>query len=614
MPAKGSQALQSFFTRFGSHPLLQTANDRWQQLLNTDRDNNYSTSLTELIDTATLFLEQEMQRQTYPQELLDLHQQLFLEMESLIADQASDGRYRFIVVIPVADRPQHLQSCLDSLYGLCRRFNYGGFAARKHTKITALIADDSKDPGNKAWNKRIQQQFNRQGLDTIYFGQDQQLQQLDNLTDTQQQDIIRIIGDHPVNAFHHKGASITRNLSYLKVKRLINDKTPVLIWFVDSDQEFRVNTPSHRDGLFVINHFHRLDRIFSTTNTLVLTGKVVGDPPVSPAVMADNFLQDVLAFISDIARFEPDQSCQFHQQQTTEADDAAYHDMADLFGFHAKQAPFRYQCRLQGQHDLLACFIDFSQLLNRFFDGVHLTRQNFYTNPPEATTLTPARTLYTGNYVLSPQALDYFIPFATLKLRMAGPQLGRIMKKELGNRFVSANLPLLHKRTQEMIGESEFRPGIDKDQGGIDICGEFERQFFGDVMLFSLQALIESGYLQQRQMSVKQIEQVLFDTESTLLDRYHRMQQEIISKLEKLKQQIEDRDRWWWHNRNAKDAIENIQDFIHNMTLNFGEASPGYGMIRSTSHRQQRREQILLALYSYSEDRDIWHQILRSPA
>jgi hypothetical protein len=604
-----SPALQSFFNQFGSNASLQADNNRWRQISITDRDNSQSASLIELIDSATLFLEQEMPHKAYPADLLDLHQQLFLEMESLIADQGPDRRYRFMVVIPVADRPQHLQSCLNSLYALCRRFGYGGFAAQKYTKITTLIADDSKDPDNRAWNKRIQQQFTQQGLDTIYFGQDEQLQQLNDLTSTQRQELTRIVGDYPAEAFHHKGASVTRNLSYLMVKRLIRGDIPTLIWFVDSDQEFRVNTPSHRDGIFAINYFHRLERIFTTTDTLVLTGKVVGDPPVSPAVMAGNFLQDVLGFLSDIARLDPDHSCQFHQQQITEGSDAAYHDMADLFGFKDKQETFHFQCRLQGQHDLLACFKDFSQLLMRFFDGVHLTRQNFYTNPPNATELVQARTLYTGNYILSPLALDYFIPFATLKLRMAGPQLGRIMKAELGSRFASANLPLLHKRTHDIVGESEFRPGIDKGQAGVDISGEFERQFFGDIMLFSLQALVESGYPQQ-QMSLEQIKQVLLDTEATLLDRYHRMQQAIMAKLDKLKQQIGDRDSWWWHNRDAEDAIENVHKFIHNMAINFGEASPGYGMIRSPSHRQQRREQILQALCAYREDREIWHQIL----
>ncbi|MEW8052486.1 MAG: hypothetical protein AB2792_14300 [Candidatus Thiodiazotropha sp.] len=613
MASGRSQALRRFFNTFGSHPSLQTATERWRQISNADRESRHSASLIELTDRATLFLEQEMQLRAYPEDLLDLHQQLFLQMESLIARQAVDSRYRFIVVIPVADRPQHLQSCLDSLYTLCRRFDYGGFAERKRKKITVLIADDSKDRDARARNKRIQQQFARQGLETIYFGQDEQLLLLDGLSSARRQIPTSIVGDHPVEAFHHKGASITRNLSYLKVKQLVSDEAPTLIWFIDSDQEFRINTRSHPDGVYAVNYFHRLERIFSTTDTLVLTGKVVGDPPVSPAVMAGNFLHDILGFVSDIAGLEPNHGCQFHQPQPAEGGDAAYHDMADLFGFHGGRETYRFQCRLQGRHDQLACFKDFSQLLNRFFDGEHLTRQNFYTNPPAATELTPARTLYTGNYLLSPQALDYFIPFATLKLRMAGPQLGRIMKSELGGRFVSANLPLLHKRTRDLSGESEFRAGIDKGHAGIDISGEFERQFFGDIMLFSLQALIERGYPRQR-MSDEQIERTLHDNESVMLDRYIRMQHEITAKLEKLSQQIEDRHYWWWRNNAAAEAIENFRRFIHNMVLNFGEQSPGYDMIRSIRHRQRRRRQILQALCSYSEDRDNWRRTLSQPS
>jgi hypothetical protein len=607
-PAR-SQALQNFFTRFASHPSLATPSEQWQQITKTGQEISHSPLLIALIDSATLFLEREMHSRTYPGELLELHQQLFLEMESLIADQDTDERHRFIVVIPVADRPQHLQSCLESLHSLCRRFGYGGFTEQKFTKITVLIADDSKEPDNRTWNKRIQQRFNQQGLETLYFGQAEQLQQLSSLSDTQRQELIPIVGNAPAAAFHHKGASITRNLSYLKLKQLTRDERPTLIWFVDSDQEFRVTTTGHRDGLFAINYFHRLDRIFTTTDTMVLTGKVVGDPPVSPAVMAGNFLKDVLGFISDIARLDPNHSCPFHQQPLEEAGDAAYHDMADLFGFQPKRETFSFQCRLQGEHDLLSCLKDYSQLLSRFFDGEHLTRQNLYTNPPESTTLTPARTLYTGNYIFTPSALDYFIPFATLKLRMAGPQLGRILKAELGSRFVSANLPLLHKRAREQTGESEFRPGIDKHRKVIDISGEFERQFFGDVMLFTLRTLVESRYPQQP-MSVEQIEQVLLDTESTLLDRYRRMRHEIMTKLDSLIHQFGDRNHWWWHDKGAAEAIEHFQRFIDNMRYNFAEASPGYGMIESVRHRQQRRAQILQALCAYSKDRETWRLVL----
>jgi len=35
--------------------------------------------------------------------------------------------------------------------------------------------------------------------------------------------------------------------------------------------------------VYALNYFHAIDRIFRTTDTLMLTGKMVGDPPVSPS-------------------------------------------------------------------------------------------------------------------------------------------------------------------------------------------------------------------------------------------------------------------------------------------------------------------------------------------
>ena len=100
------------------------------------------------------------------------------------------------------------------------------------------------------------------------------------------------------------------------------------------------------------------------------------------------------------------------------------------------------------------------------------------------TATSAARTVYTGNYVIRPENLRYFIPFATLKLRMAGPVLGRILKMRLKHRFVSANLPMLHNRTVDSIGQSEYRAGVINTNQSIDLSNEFIRQFYGDVMLF----------------------------------------------------------------------------------------------------------------------------------
>ena len=61
---------------------------------------------------------------------------------------------------------------------------------------------------------------------------------------------------------------------------------------------------------------------------------------------------------------------------------------------------------------------------------------------------------------------------------MSGPTLGRLMKADLGSRFVSANLPMLHTRTLDATGEAEFRPGVVTQADTIDLADEFERQFW----------------------------------------------------------------------------------------------------------------------------------------
>jgi hypothetical protein len=77
------QALHNFFSRFACHPSLTTPSEQWQQITKTGQDISHSPLLIALIDSATLFLEREMQSRAYPEELLELHRQLFLEMESL---------------------------------------------------------------------------------------------------------------------------------------------------------------------------------------------------------------------------------------------------------------------------------------------------------------------------------------------------------------------------------------------------------------------------------------------------------------------------------------------------------------------------------------------------
>ena len=54
--------------------------------------------------------------------LLASYQSAGRRLETLIAARGADSRHHFIIVIPVADSPQQLRTCLDSLLELCGLF------------------------------------------------------------------------------------------------------------------------------------------------------------------------------------------------------------------------------------------------------------------------------------------------------------------------------------------------------------------------------------------------------------------------------------------------------------------------------------------------------------
>ncbi len=507
-----------------------------------------------------------------------------------------------VVVIPVADRPQHLSDCLHSLLELLQRFPYGG-------KVSALVADDSRGAENLTRHRAICAEIAAQGLATHYLSQDEQRALLATVPADARMQLTDVIGDG--SNFAHKGASITRNIAYLWLARLQRDNAKRLFWFIDSDQEFRVNvdTANGEEQVYAVDYCHGLDRIFSATPTQILTGKVVGDPPVSPAVMAGNFLDDVTAFLADMARLTPQAACAFHND-IRHADDAAYHDMADLFGFQQADA-FRYRCTLDGAHDNARCCADFAAKLARFFDGEHPTRRSVYQATELMASVKPARTVYTGNYVFTPAVLDWFIPFADLKLRMAGPTLGRIVKAELGERFVSANLPMLHKRTVAAIGQSEFRPGIERANERIDLSGEFERQYFGDVMLFAMEKLTAAGY-PGAAVNTEAVAETVNTVEQEMHGKYAVKHRKIGEKITQLRSLFADPQQWWQQDAGLAEARTLFTTFIDNMAHNFGDQARAWQVINDAEHRLERTRAIVAAITHYRDNRTGWRAALQA--
>lgn len=562
-------------------------------------------------------LEKELWAGGLNESLLASYQTAFRRLEQLLAGQQ---RHKFVIVIPVADRPQHLQACLGSLLEQCQAFGYGGISNGIYPQITVLIADDSRNTSSIAWHRELARYFSRHGLATTHFGPDEQLALLQSLTMNKpaEPELARILGACQPGAdgnFGHKGQAVMRNIAYLKLSAMAAQEPdqPLLFYSVDSDQEFKVKVATAQGDKEVcaVNFFYYLDEIFSQTAAEVLTGKVVGDPPVSPAVMAGNFMEDVIAFLQQMAASSPDCACRHHQADPHNEGEAAYHDMADLFGFAATATAYRYCCTLAGAHSEADCCTHFANRLGSFFYGEHPTRVSHYVYADTLHSVQPARTVYAGNYVFRPSGLKYFIPFAALRLRMSGPTLGRLVKSEIGARFVSANLPMLHKRTVHSTGQAEFRPGVHANAGAIDLHDEFERQFHGDVMLFSIERLAADGFpLQVPATDV--IAATLDAVRAEMQQKYNTQHADILEKLGRLRALLDDPAHWWNQDAAQAGTVAAYQAFVANMIHNFGENSPCYARINAAANWEKWRGNLLKAIVCYPADSAAWRALLAS--
>ena len=534
---------------------------------------------------------------------LGAYQAAWRELEALIAARGDDNRHAFVLVIPVADSPTQLRRCLASLLELCRLYGYGGMADGVFSKVSVMVADDSADDALVAAHRAVIDAYTAQGLRIRHFGLAAQRALLDTLAGI---DLAAIVGDASRARSGHKGQAMMRNLAYLALAHEADDGAPRLIYTLDADQQFqvKVESPPGNGGVYAVNYFAQLDAIFSMRDVDVLTGKVVGDPPVSPAVMAANFLDDVAAFLSEMAASGPD--APYRSEGRAENDDAAYHDMAGLFGFDRPAGAYRYRCASLAHPDHAAAFADFARHLKSFFHGEHPTRITWYRHAPALASVAPARTVYTGNYVFRPEALRWFIPFAPLRLRMSGPTLGRLLKAELGPRFVAANLPMLHARTVE-TGVAEFRPGVVTDGDAVDLADEFERQFYGDVMLFSVERLTALGFpaaaLPQAALAA------VFDAvHGDMRARYAERQREVIAKLDDLTARLA--APAWWQADGHAEAVDRYRAFFAGMAQNFGRASRVHARLADDADWQRWRSRMIAAVTAWPRDRDAWNTAL----
>ena len=604
--------LSAILTRYRDHPGVEALHDRFSQ------QSCDPPALRALAADCMRVLEDILPARSYADDAVADYQHVCRLGESLALN---DDRHRFLVVIPTADRPRQLRECLASLLELCRIYAYGGCVDGRYPLVSVMIADDSRHAASIHEHQALAQHFEAAGLPTLYFGLDEQIAELERVPAAMRARLCNVFGQPDTGAFYHKGHSVMRNILYLHLRRLAAADQRLLFYFADSDQEFRIKIGDERGDrdVYALNYFYHLDRVFRERDIEMLTGKVVGDPPVSPAVMAGNFLDDVRAFLLRAAALEPDASCPFHDRARSQDDGAAYHDMAGLFGFTAAAQVHEYRCGLRGQHTIAACVDDFSAKLAHFFDGEHPTRITYYEAADhdgadplhrDGIALRPARTVYTGNYVIRADALRHFVPFAPLRLRMSGPTFGRLLQQQLGPRFVSANLPMLHKRTEAESGASEFRPGVVRDAQRVDLSNEFERQFFGDVMLFSIEKLTVQGFPAQP-VTERAISDTLEETAGQMERLYRDRQAQIVRKLAELRSLRDELGRRF---AAVDDAWTRLDTFLDNITHNFGPDAAVHRLITDSGHRQRRHAQLLAAIAAYRDDRLAWETALTTHA
>ncbi len=562
--------------------------------------------------------EAETVRSGFREELLSLQKNLYRELEYILSLDDKDPRRHFLIVIPVADRPLMLKNCLASLVEQCRLFRYGGILTDsnglpRYKKISVFIIDDSRDESNRRITRELTSETLGSGIPAYYIGLEEQTDFLNRLPAEHRNKLGNLIGASRNFPSPHKGASVTRNIACLYIHSILgelNDRA--LIFFMDSDEEFKlkVNIGDSTKEVHFINYFHLLDRIFESSGIEALTGKVVGDPPVSPAVMINTFLDDILSFLESMAGRGASDECGFHQKIDNSAFSAEYHDMVKLFGYDAAKSPRRYNCLLSGAHTIKDCFEDFSYNAMDFFYGFHPTRPQIYRHAGDMEKTESARTVYTGNYVCTSVGLRHFIPFAGLNLRMAGPTLGRILRTRIREGFVSANLPLLHRRTIAEKNIHEFRRGLKHEDDTLDLSEEFHRQFWGDIMLFSIDALAESGYPDQ-ETGRRRITDTVKSTLDNLWDIYRQQQADSVEKLRRIRHCMSGPLHWWNNHAPAEDSVKRLQLFCSFVEHNFGPNSGSMKKLAEEISRGDRTRMIIDAICSFPEDDRAWNNVLK---
>ena len=104
-----------------------------------------------------------------------------------------------------------------------------------------MVADDSREAENIRRHIELVDEYRQKGLQVIHLDQPEQYDLLQAIPLPERELLGNILTRQSKERFYWKGQAANRNLSYLKLLQMTENKHNTLYYLVDSDQSFCVN-------------------------------------------------------------------------------------------------------------------------------------------------------------------------------------------------------------------------------------------------------------------------------------------------------------------------------------------------------------------------------------
>jgi hypothetical protein len=141
------------------------------------------------------------------------------------------------------------------------------------------------------------------------------------------------------------------------------------------------------------------------------------------------------------------------------------------------------------------------------------------------------------------------------------------------------------------------------------LSGEFERQFFGDVMLFAVIELVKQGYPDIMPAADK-IRECVVMTETKLCKQYADNLEHVSVRLAKLEIFLAAPGHWWRSGSRYQQTCTLLDHFAAALRANYSGDDRPNQLIDDAAHRSETRQAIVEALLAYNDDRECWERVL----